>query len=59
MTNNLLETLTQLSQPLLEDKGHLDHPEDAIFLGGSQYANKAVDAVVATVQNPAPVSYTH
>jgi hypothetical protein len=56
MTNNLLETLTQLSQPLLEDKGHLDHPEDAIFLGGSQYANKAVDAVVATVQNPALVT---
>lgn len=56
MTNNLLETLTQLSQPLLEDKGHLSHPEDAIFLGGSQYANKAVDAVVATVQNPALVT---
>lgn len=56
MTNNLLETLTELSQPLLEDKGHLDHPEDAIFLGGSQYANKAVDAVVATVQNPALVT---
>lgn len=56
MTNNLLETLTELSQPLLEDKGHLDHPEDAIFLGGSQYANKAVDAIVATVQNPALVT---
>lgn len=56
MTNKLLETLAELSQPLLEDKGHLDHPEDAIFLGGSQYANKAVDAIVATVQNPALVT---
>ena len=41
---------------LLEDKGHLDHPEDLIFLGGSDGANRALQATIATVKNPNTVT---
>ena len=27
-----------------EDKGHLDHPEDLIFLGGTAGANRALQS---------------
>ena len=37
---------------IVEDKGHLDHPEDAIFIGGSNYANKAIQEIQNTIQNP-------
>ena len=49
----LIETLTTINNPVIvEAKGHLDHPEDAIFIGGSSYAQTAVNAIVSTVQNP-------
>ena len=41
---------------LKEDKGHLDHPEDLIFLGGSEGANRALQASIATVKNPKTVT---
>ena len=41
---------------LKEDKGHLDHPEDLIFLGGSAGAKRAVDAIVKTAKNPKTVT---
>jgi hypothetical protein len=47
-----LESLNEPSVIVKEDKGHLDHPEDAIFIGGDSYAKAAVNAIVATVQNP-------
>ena len=58
---NLAETLAILTSKIdklsiNEDKGHLDHPEDLIFLGGSEGANRAVQATVATVNNPATVT---
>lgn len=37
---------------LLEDKGHLDHPEDLVFLGGSSGANRALQSTIDTVNNP-------
>lgn len=40
------------SSVITEDKGHLDHPEDAIFIGGSQYASTAVNEIQNTVKNP-------
>jgi len=53
----LIETLTTINAPILtEAKGHLDHPEDAVFIGGSSYAQTAVNAIVSTVQNPAVVT---
>lgn len=39
-----------------EAKGHLDHPEDLIFLDGTQGASRAVQASVDTVKNPATVT---
>lgn len=47
ITNSKFE-LTRLN----EAKGHLDHPEDAIFIGGSSYASTAVKACVSVTQNP-------
>jgi hypothetical protein len=41
---------------LFEGKGHLDHPEDLIFLDGTQGANHAIQASVATVNNPQTVT---
>jgi hypothetical protein len=47
---------TDNSSVLLEGKGHLDHPEDAIFIGGPQYAQTAVNAIVKTANTPATVT---
>lgn len=41
---------------LREDKGHLDHPEDLIFLGGAAGAKRALDAIIKTVRNPKTVT---
>lgn len=41
---------------LIEAKGHLDHPEDLIFLDGAQGASRAIQATVNTVKNPAAVT---
>jgi hypothetical protein len=51
---NKLETINV--PPLNEDKGHLDHPEDLVFLGDVTGANRAVDAIVKTVSNPKTVT---
>ena len=60
---NLSETLAllkskieDLSTFVVEDKGHLDHPEDLIFLQDVEGANRAVDAIVQTVKNPKTVT---
>jgi hypothetical protein len=45
------ETLNDL-QVVTEAKGHLDHPEDAIFIGGSSYAKTALNAIVNCSQSP-------
>jgi hypothetical protein len=41
---------------ILEGKGHLDHPEDMVFLGGSQGATQAINATIATAKNPKTVT---
>jgi hypothetical protein len=51
---NKLETIDAPS--LNEDKGHLDHPEDLVFLGDITGANRAVDAIAKTVTNPKTVT---
>jgi hypothetical protein len=59
---NLSESLSLLADKITklsivnEAKGHLDHPEDLVFLGGSQGANNAVNAIVDTVKNPKTVT---
>jgi len=57
LTDKLTElSVVEVEEVINEDKGHLDHPEDLVFLSGSQGASKAVDAIVATVQNPQNVT---
>lgn len=51
----LRDKVNQISS-LKEDKGHLDHPEDLIFLDGSAGANRALQASIATVKNPNTVT---
>ena len=58
---NLSESLRTLKDKidkleLVEDKGHLDHPEDLIFLRGVQGANQAVQAMADTVSKPDKVT---
>ena len=59
---NLSESLRQLAEKIddintiVEGKGHLDHPEDLVFLGGSQGASRAVNSIVNTVKNPKTIT---
>ena len=58
---NLSEALALLKTKLdklsiNEDKGHLDHPEDLIFLGGSAGATRALQSTIATARNPKTVT---
>jgi hypothetical protein len=59
---NLSESLSLLANKIdqlsivTEAKGHLDHPEDLVFLGGSQGASNAVNAIVSTVKNPKTIT---
>lgn len=56
--NAFRDTLLKLENinSLLENKGHLDHPEDLIFLDGSQGANRAIDASIKTIKNPKSIT---
>lgn len=59
---NLAESLSTLARKLdalqvvVEDKGHLDHPEDLVFLGDLQGAKRAVDAIQQTIKMPDTVT---
>ena len=61
---NLAESLAALKHqidtintpPLIEDKGHLDHPEDLVFLGDITGATRALTAIQQTVTNPKTVT---
>jgi len=41
---------------IVEAKGHLDHPEDLVFLDGLAGANRAVDSIIKTAKNPKSVT---
>lgn len=47
---HLTNTLNKLT--ISEDKGHLDHPEDLIFLQGSSGATRALNSIIDTAKNP-------
>lgn len=59
---NLSESLSLLANKIdqlsvvTEAKGHLDHPEDLVFLGGSQGASNAVTAISNTIKNPKTIT---
>ena len=52
----LRNTVDSISNVITEDKGHLDHPEDLIFLRGVNGANQAVQAMADTVAKPEKVT---
>jgi len=61
---NLAESLSSLTQKLesivqprlVEAKGHLDHPEDLVFIEDEVGAKRAIQAVEATINNPQTVT---
>lgn len=58
---NLSESLSVLRDKIdkivvTEAKGHLDHPEDLIFLGDEQGARQAVQAIEQTIQQPGTIT---
>lgn len=52
----LRNRLESIEQPIVEAKGHLDHPEDLVFLDDEAGARRAIDAIEATVSNPNTVT---
>lgn len=58
---NLVESLRHLSsiitkEIISEDKGHLDHPEDLVFLQDVSGAKRAIDSMLATAKNPKAIT---
>ena len=50
-----VERTTQ-SKVITEDKGHLDHPEDLVFLNGVSGAKQAITSVLNTINEPNGIS---
>lgn len=44
------------SLSISEDKGHLDHPEDLVFLDGISGANRAIKSIQDTAKNPKAIT---
>jgi hypothetical protein len=53
---SLADKLLNVEQSLTEAKGHLDHPEDLVFLNGSSGATRAVQSIQATAKNPKSIT---
>ena len=58
--SSLVQKLKSFDEPtneiVVEAKGHLDHPEDLIFLDGTQGAQRALDSIATTIKNPKAVT---
>lgn len=55
--SDLTKKLESIVQPKLnEAKGHLDHPEDLVFIEDEPGAARAIEAIEATVTNPQTVT---
>lgn len=53
---SLRDKLENIAKPVMEAKGHLDHPEDLVFLEDEEGARRALQAIRATVDNPSTVT---
>lgn len=53
---NLRDKLETIANPIMEAKGHLDHPEDLVFLEDQAGMSRALEAMQATVNNPQTVT---
>lgn len=59
--SNLLQSLRDYivrteKKSMFEDKGHLDHPEDLVFLQGSSGAQKALQNSIKTAKQPKTIT---
>lgn len=52
--SNTLRTLEKIN--LVEAKGHLDHPEDLVFLGDVEGARQAISAMEQTIAQPGTIT---
>jgi len=52
--SNTLRTLEKIN--LVEAKGHLDHPEDLVFLGDVEGARQAISAIEQTIAQPGTIT---
>lgn len=53
---SLSSTLENLNRFLAEDKGHLDHPEDLVFLQDVNGANRALASIQKTIKQPKTIT---
>lgn len=57
LSENFRNLVSQLDSVLLhEAKGHLDHPEDLVFLQGLSGANQALNAIQSCIKSPQNVT---
>lgn len=56
LSEGLAKLRDALKPLLVEDKGHLDHPEDLVFLQGSTGAQKALQNSIKTVKQPKKIT---
>ena len=52
--SNTLRTLEKIN--LVEAKGHLDHPEDLVFLGDIEGAKQAIKSMEQTIAQPGTIT---
>jgi len=52
----LITTIETINKVVVESKGHLDHPEDLVFLGDQHGARKAIDSITSLVDNPQSIT---
>jgi hypothetical protein len=52
----LLEDLEKINNIIVEDKGHIPHPEDYVFLQGTSGSQKALVSILATTKNPTEIT---
>jgi len=53
---DIITKMETINNVIVEGKGHLEHPEDLVFLGDEQGARQAIDSIVATVENPQSIT---
>lgn len=56
LSESLAKLRDSLTPLLVEDKGHLDHPEDLVFLQGSAGAEKALQNSIKTAKRPKTIT---
>lgn len=57
LTESIANTLRQLEKiNLVEGAGHLEHPEDLVFLGDEEGARQAIQQIEATIKSPGTIT---